>query len=146
MAGSSSTTPHFVPKALSFMGKSEISTNFRLEKGVKAFVVDKYKKKGTLLLVNRPEPKLQDDDVLIRIHATAVNLPDSKARDGEFKLLLPYRPLFILGHDVAGTVVKTGPKVRQFKILSPCKLFPFSVRCPERIFLFYSDEDENGFQ
>ena len=83
---------------------------------MKAFVVDKYKKKGTLLLVNMPEPKLQDNDVLIRIHATAVNLLDSKVRDGEFKLLLPYRPPFILGHDVAGTVVKLGSKVRQFNV------------------------------
>jgi NADPH:quinone reductase-like Zn-dependent oxidoreductase len=83
---------------------------------VKAFVVDKYKKKGALRLVNMPEPKLQDNDVLIRIHATAVNLLDSKVRDGEFKLLLPYRPPFVLGHDVAGTVVRVGPKVRQFKV------------------------------
>ena len=83
---------------------------------MKAFVVEKYKKKGTLLLVNMPEPQLQDNDVLIRIHATGVNLLDSKVRDGEFKLLLPYRPPFILGHDVAGTVVKTGQKVRQFKV------------------------------
>ena len=82
---------------------------------MKAFVVEKYKKKGALVLINMPEPDLQDNDVLIRIHATAVNLLDSKVRDGEFKLLLPYRPPFVLGHDVAGTVVKTGPKVRQFK-------------------------------
>ncbi|MGO8477580.1 alcohol dehydrogenase catalytic domain-containing protein, partial [Rhizobium ruizarguesonis] len=37
-------------------------------------------------------------------------------RDGEFKLILPYRPPFILGHDVAGTVVKIGPGVRRFKV------------------------------
>jgi NADPH:quinone reductase-like Zn-dependent oxidoreductase len=83
---------------------------------VKAFVVDKYKKRGALLLVDMPEPRLQDNDVLIRIHASAVNLLDSKVRDGEFKLFLPYRPPFVLGHDLAGTVVKTGPKVRQFKV------------------------------
>ncbi len=83
---------------------------------MKAFVVDKYKKKGALRLANVPEPQLQDNDVLVRIHATAVNLLDSKVRDGEFKLFLPYRPPFILGHDVAGTVVKTGPKVRGFKV------------------------------
>jgi NADPH:quinone reductase-like Zn-dependent oxidoreductase len=45
-----------------------------------------------------------------------VNLLDSKVRDGEFKLFLPYRPPFVLGHDVAGTVVTTGPKVRRFKV------------------------------
>jgi NADPH:quinone reductase-like Zn-dependent oxidoreductase len=83
---------------------------------MKAFVVDKYKKKGALRLANVPEPELQDSDVLVRIHATAVNLLDSKVRDGEFKLFLPYRPPFVLGHDVAGTVVTTGPKVRRFKV------------------------------
>jgi NADPH:quinone reductase-like Zn-dependent oxidoreductase len=83
---------------------------------MKAFVVDKYKKKGALRLANVPEPELQDNDVLVRIHATAVNLLDSKVRDGEFKLILPYRPPFVLGHDVAGTVVRTGPKVSRFKV------------------------------
>jgi NADPH:quinone reductase-like Zn-dependent oxidoreductase len=83
---------------------------------MKAFIVDKYKKKGALRLADVPEPELQDNDVLVRIHATAVNLLDSKVRDGEFKLFLPYRPPFVLGHDVAGTVVRTGPNVRQFKV------------------------------
>ncbi|TBD36063.1 NADP-dependent oxidoreductase [Rhizobium ruizarguesonis] len=83
---------------------------------MKAFVVDKYKKKGALRLANLPEPELQDNDLLVRIQATAVNLLDSKVRDGEFKPILPYRPPFILGHDVAGTVVKIGPGVRRFKV------------------------------
>ncbi|MBX5160968.1 MULTISPECIES: NADP-dependent oxidoreductase [unclassified Rhizobium] len=83
---------------------------------MKAFVVDKYKKKGALRLANLPEPELQDNDVLVRIQATAVNLLDSKLRDGEFKPILPYRPPFVLGHDVAGTVVRTGPRVRRFKV------------------------------
>ncbi|ANP88182.1 NADP-dependent oxidoreductase [Rhizobium leguminosarum] len=83
---------------------------------MKAFVVDKYKKKGALRLANLPEPELQDNDLLVRIQATAVNLLDSKVRDGEFKLILPYRPPFVLGHDVAGTVVKAGSRVRRFKV------------------------------
>ena len=83
---------------------------------MKAFVVEKYKKKGALALVNMPEPKLQDNDVLIRIHAASVNQLDSKVRDGEFKFILPYHPPFILGHDVAGTVIKTGSKVRHFTV------------------------------
>jgi NADPH:quinone reductase-like Zn-dependent oxidoreductase len=83
---------------------------------LKAFVVDKYKKKGALRLANVTEPEVQDNDVLVRIQAAAVNLLDGKIRDGEFKLLLRYRPPFVLGHDVAGTVVRTGPKVRQFNV------------------------------
>jgi NADPH:quinone reductase-like Zn-dependent oxidoreductase len=83
---------------------------------MKAFVVDKYEKKGPLRLANVAEPELQSNDVLVRIRATAVNLLDSKVRDGEFKLLLTYRPPFVLGHDFSGTVVKTGPKATRFKV------------------------------
>ena len=83
---------------------------------MKAFVVGKYQKKGALRLTNVPEPELRDNDVLVEVHAAGVNLLDSKVRNGEFKLFLPYRPPFILGHDVAGTVVKAGPKAVRFKV------------------------------
>jgi NADPH:quinone reductase-like Zn-dependent oxidoreductase len=82
---------------------------------MKAFVVNKYNKNGILRLADMPEPQLGDSDVLVEIHAAAVNLLDSKVRTGEFKLLLPYRRPFILGHDVAGKVIRVGPKVRKFK-------------------------------
>ncbi|EPE97148.1 NADP-dependent oxidoreductase [Rhizobium grahamii] len=82
---------------------------------MKAFVVDKYKKKEALRLAEMPKPELRDEDVLVEIHATAVNLLDSKIRDGDFKLFLPYRRPFILGHDVAGKVIRVGSKVTKFK-------------------------------
>jgi NADPH:quinone reductase-like Zn-dependent oxidoreductase len=82
---------------------------------VKAFVVDEYNKRGALRFGDMPEPDLRDDDVLVEIHAAGVNLLDSKIRGGEFKPILQYRPPFILGHDVAGTVVRAGSKVRRFK-------------------------------
>lgn len=83
---------------------------------MKAFVVDKYKKQGPLRLADMPDPEIGPNDVLVRIEATAINLLDSKIRDGEFKLFLPYRPPFILGHDLAGTVIRAGANVRQFKV------------------------------
>jgi alcohol dehydrogenase len=58
---------------------------------------------------------LRDEDVLVQIHAAGVNLLDSKIRDGEFKLILPYRLPLILGNDVAGVVVRVGSRVRRFK-------------------------------
>lgn len=82
---------------------------------MKAFVVDKYKKKAPLRLADMPDPVIGANDVLVRIEATAINLLDSKVRDGEFKLFLPYSPPFILGHDLAGTVIHVGANVRQFK-------------------------------
>jgi NADPH:quinone reductase-like Zn-dependent oxidoreductase len=83
---------------------------------VKAYVVDKYKKNGALRLAELRDPQVQNADVLVRVHATAVNVLDSKVRDGAFKIFLLYRPPFVLGHDVAGTVVKVGPDVSRFKV------------------------------
>lgn len=82
---------------------------------MKAFILDKYNKKGALRFGDMPEPTLGDDDVLVEIHAAGLNLLDSKVRDGEFKRILPYRPPFVLGHDMAGTVVRAGPRARRFK-------------------------------
>ena len=82
---------------------------------MKAFTVDRYGKKESLRATEVPEPVLREDEVLIEVHATGVNLLDSKIRSGEFKLILPYRTPFVLGHDVAGVVVRVGARVRQFK-------------------------------
>ena len=82
---------------------------------MKAFVLDRYAKKGALRPADIPPPDLHDDEVLVAVHAAGVNLLDSKLRDGEFKLILPYKLPLVLGHDVAGVVVKVGSRVQQFK-------------------------------
>lgn len=82
---------------------------------MKAFVLCRYGKKRALQLAEMPTPELREDEVLVQVHAAGVNLLDSKIRNGEFKLILPYRLPLVLGHDVAGEVVKVGPRVRQFK-------------------------------
>ena len=82
---------------------------------MKAFVIEKYRKKGQLKLVGVAEPRLGDHDVLVEIHATSVNPLDPKIRDGEFKLILPFKLPLIMGNDVAGIVVQVGAKVNGFK-------------------------------
>lgn len=82
---------------------------------MKAFIIDRYGKKETGRLGDMPEPDLRDDDVLVQVHAAGVNALDTKIRNGEFKLILPYRLPLILGNDLAGTVVRIGARVRQFK-------------------------------
>jgi NADPH:quinone reductase-like Zn-dependent oxidoreductase len=82
---------------------------------MKAFVVDRYQKRAALRLADMPTPELREDEALVEVHAAGVNLLDAKIRSGEFKLILPYRLPLILGHDVAGVVVKVGARVRQFK-------------------------------
>jgi len=83
---------------------------------MEAFVLERYGKKRALKLADVPMPELREDEVLVEVHAAGVNLLDSKIRDGEFKLILPYELPLVLGHDVAGVVVKAGPRVRQFKV------------------------------
>jgi NADPH:quinone reductase-like Zn-dependent oxidoreductase len=83
---------------------------------MKAFILDRYGKKGGVRIGEMPDPELRDDDVLVQIHAAGVNPLDSKIRTGEFKLLLPYRFPLILGNEAAGVVIRVGPKVRRFKV------------------------------
>ncbi|KJK14180.1 NADPH:quinone oxidoreductase [Burkholderiaceae bacterium 16] len=82
---------------------------------MKALLLDRYGKKRALRSTEVPSPALSEDEVMVQIHAAGVNLLDSKIRNGEFKLILPYRLPLVLGHDVAGVVVKVGPRVRQFR-------------------------------
>ncbi len=82
---------------------------------MKAFVLERYGKKRALTSADVPNPVLRDDEVLVKVHAASVNLLDAKLRDGEFKLILPYRMPLILGHDVAGVVVSVGSRATQYK-------------------------------
>jgi NADPH:quinone reductase-like Zn-dependent oxidoreductase len=45
------------------------------------------------------KPIIKDHEVLVEIHAASVNQVDVKIRNGEFKLLMPYKLPFIIGHD-----------------------------------------------
>jgi NADPH:quinone reductase-like Zn-dependent oxidoreductase len=82
---------------------------------MKAFTVDRYGSKVALRAGEMADPAVREDEVLVEVHAAGVNLLDSKIRSGEFKLILPYRAPFVLGHDVAGVVVRVGAHVKHFK-------------------------------
>ena len=81
---------------------------------MKAIVIKKYGDESVLEYadVERPEPKA--DEVLVKVHAAAVNPVDWKIREsgGErFGLELP----IILGGDIAGIVEEVGIEVKNFK-------------------------------
>lgn len=82
---------------------------------MKAFIIDRYGDNDTVRAGEMPEPVLREDDVLVQIHAASVNPLDLRIRDGELKLVLPYRLPLILGNDFAGVVVRVGPRVCRFK-------------------------------
>ncbi|MDD0971126.1 MULTISPECIES: NADP-dependent oxidoreductase [Pseudomonas] len=81
---------------------------------MKAFFIDRYGK-NTGRLRELPEPEVGVKDVLVQVHATSINLLDSKIRTGEFKPILPYALPLILGNDLAGVVVRVGSGVQHFR-------------------------------
>jgi len=92
-------------------------TSNRLKKlNMKSFTVKRYGKKERLHLSETAEPIVKENDVLVQVYATGVNLLDAKIRNGEFKIFLPYKTPFTLGHDVAGVITKVGSQVSKFKV------------------------------
>jgi NADPH:quinone reductase-like Zn-dependent oxidoreductase len=81
---------------------------------MKAYLVKNYK--SAMEAGDAPEPTVGDRDVLVDIHAAGVNMLDAKIRDGEFKLILPYKTPFTLGHDLAGVVTRVGSAVTRFTV------------------------------
>jgi NADPH:quinone reductase-like Zn-dependent oxidoreductase len=82
---------------------------------MKAFILDRYGSADRVRARDLPDPEVREDDVLVQVRAAGVNQLDSKIRNGEFKLILRYRLPLVLGHDVAGVVVRVGSRVRRFK-------------------------------
>ena len=82
---------------------------------MKAFIVEKYGKDG-LRAAQVPDPTVGPRDVLVRVSAASINPLDKMVRNGEFKLLLRYKPPFVLGHDLAGIVTQVGADVLGFTV------------------------------
>ena len=64
---------------------------------------------------NVPIPDIKEDQVLIKVVATALNPVDYKRALGYFKNTVSPVPS-VPGYDVAGVVVRVGSKVRKFKV------------------------------
>ena len=81
---------------------------------MKAYLVNKYK--SPMMAGEAVEPTVGARDALVDIHAAGLNMLDAKIRDGDFKLILPYKTPFVLGHDLAGVVTRVGPAVTRFAV------------------------------
>lgn len=86
---------------------------------MKAMVNAQYGSPDVLQLKEIPTPKPGDQDVLIRVHATAVNVADIRLRKADpwavrlfFGLTRPKKQ--VLGGVFSGTVVSTGKEVKLF--------------------------------
>lgn len=83
---------------------------------MKAYTITRYSKDDKLQLTEVPLPVAKENEVLVQIHSASINQLDAKLKSGEFKFVLPYKFPLILGHDVAGTVMKAGSNVSRFKV------------------------------
>ncbi|MEV3901106.1 NADP-dependent oxidoreductase [Mycobacterium sp. NPDC050551] len=82
---------------------------------MKAFVVTRYGPDG-LRPGEVPHPPVGPRDVLVKVSAAGINPLDKMVRNGEFKQLLRYKKPFVLGHDLAGSVVDVGADVRGYAV------------------------------
>lgn len=86
------------------------------EINVKAVVVHQYGGPEVLKFEEYPDPIPGQGEVLVRVAAASVNPLDYKRRAGFTKDFYPMTFPALIGVDVAGTVVKTGPGVEGFVI------------------------------
>jgi NADPH:quinone reductase-like Zn-dependent oxidoreductase len=82
---------------------------------MKAVRIHNYGGPEVLKFEDAPRPRASSGEVLIRVHAAAVNPVDWKIRAGYLKDRIAYVLPFIPGWDVSGVVEATGPEVMKFK-------------------------------
>ena len=82
---------------------------------MKAIRIHQYGGPEVLAQVEMQRPTPGSDEVLVKVHAAAVNPIDWKMRAGHVKQVFPLTFPATLGWDVSGTVEEVGNKVTQFK-------------------------------
>jgi NADPH:quinone reductase-like Zn-dependent oxidoreductase len=83
---------------------------------MKAIVVHEYGGPEVLKFEEYPDPVPGPGEVLLRVAAASVNPIDYKRRAGLTKDFYPIKFPGLIGVDIAGTVVKSGPGVEGFSV------------------------------
>jgi len=68
-----------------------------------------------LRLVDEPMPEIRPHDLLVKVHAAGVNRADILQRQGIYGARPDYGDSLVPGLEIAGEVVKAGPKVEGYK-------------------------------
>jgi NADPH:quinone reductase-like Zn-dependent oxidoreductase len=82
---------------------------------MKAIRIHQYGGPEVLRLDDIPVPEPGDGEVLVRVHAAAINPVDWKVRAGQAKGLVSHKLPLILGWDFSGVVERAGPGVTQWR-------------------------------
>lgn len=87
---------------------------------MRAALAEQYGPPEVLVFRTIEKPTLQDDEMLVKVHATSMNVVDTSSRSGGLiprlfgGLRKPKQALS--GSDIAGTVVQVGKSITKFKI------------------------------
>lgn len=83
---------------------------------IKAVRIHAYGGPEQLVYEDTPKPEPAADELLVRVHAAAINPVDWKIRRGYLQEFIPYELPLILGWDVSGVVEAVGSAVTDFKV------------------------------
>lgn len=82
---------------------------------MKTLVFTRYGKSDHLAFTDLPRPVPKPDEILVEVHAAALNPIDHMIPKGTFKPILRFELPATLGSDLAGVVVEVGSRVTRFK-------------------------------
>lgn len=82
---------------------------------MRAMMIEQYGDREKIVEKEIPLPTINEDDVLVEVHAASVNPVDIAIREGYFQNFLNIKLPFVLGWDVAGTVSRVGSNITRFK-------------------------------
>lgn len=82
---------------------------------MKALTFKRYGKTPEIGLTDIPRPALKPDELMVQVHAAAVNPIDNMIPTGAFKPVLHFKLPATLGSDLAGVVTAVGDGVTRFK-------------------------------
>ena len=83
---------------------------------MKAAQLQTYNKSTTLIINETDVPKINDDEVLIKVKSAAVNPLENLIASGNLKLINHYNLPITLGNETSGEVVDVGSNVSKFAI------------------------------
>ncbi|GEO69142.1 NADP-dependent oxidoreductase [Levilactobacillus acidifarinae] len=83
---------------------------------MQAVQVTHYNREHWVALTDVPEPQVGPDDVLVEVKAAGVNPVDVNFATGVMCPILPTKPPFTLGNEVAGTILSLGANVTNFTV------------------------------
>ena len=83
---------------------------------MKAITTEKYGDVDVLIQQEVEKPSIQENEILVEVHAFSINPVDWKIRRGDLKLMVGRRPPKILGGDYSGVVAEMGKQISDFNI------------------------------